>query len=198
MKNLSDLLLRGALAALAVTAVAVSGVVNAAEPSPSPKSSDTQKADAKKEVKAQLSDDDKDFMMKAAKDGMREVHMGQMAQKQGKSAEVKKLGNMIVSDHTKANNELTALAKRKGVTLDTKHDMDKIDDDDFDKDWLSMMVKDHEKDIAAFEKQAKNGTDGDVKNFANKTTPVLKKHLKAVQDAQKKLESSGDDKKKSS
>jgi putative membrane protein len=58
-----------------------------------------------------------------------------------------------------------------------------------------MMVTDPEKTVASFEKEAKSGTDADVKSFASKTLPTLKKHLKAVQDAEKKMSSSGETKK---
>ena len=137
-----------------------------------------------------LSATDRQFLMMAAKDGMREVHMGQMAVQQGQSAEVKKLGNMIVSDHTKANNQLTEIATKRGVKLDMRHKMDKMskkDMENFDQAWLGMMVNEHQKDIAAFQRQAQGNGDPEVKAFAQKTLPVLQKHLKAVQSAQKKM-----------
>ncbi len=130
---------------------------------------------------------DKSFMMQAGKDGMMEQHMGQMAQQQGQSDEVKKLGAMIMADHTKANKELMALAEKKGLKLDTKHKMSKMDKDNFDQAWLAHMVQDHQKDIQAFESAAKNASDPEVKSFAKNTLPVLKKHLKAVQAAQAKM-----------
>jgi putative membrane protein len=130
------------------------------------------------------------FLTKAAKDGMREVHMGQMAVQQGQSAEVKKLGNMIVADHTKANNQLMEIASKRGIKPDTRHKMDKMskrDMENFDQAWLGMMVNDHQADIAAYQRQAQNGNDPELRNFAKKTLPVLQKHLKAVQAAQKKM-----------
>ena len=63
----------------------------------------------------QLSDTDRQFMLMAAKDGMKEVHMGQMAAQQGQSDTIKKLGQMIAADHTKANQQLMAIATKKGV-----------------------------------------------------------------------------------
>lgn len=130
-------------------------------------------------------------MMTAAKGGMMEVHMGQMAAKEGQSAEVKKLANQMVTDHTKANNQLMALASSKGVKLDTRHKMDKISGDKFDDQWLSQMVADHQKTIAAFEAEAKGGKDPAVKDWASKTLPTLKKHLKMVQDTQAKMKKAG-------
>lgn len=136
----------------------------------------------------QLDSKDRDFMMTAAKGGMMEVHMGEMAVKQGQSAEVKKLGNLMITDHTKANNQLMSLAATKGVKLDTRHKMDKISGDKFDQEWLAEMVKGHQKTVAAFESEAKGGSDPDVKGWATKTLPTLKKHLKMLQDAQGKMQ----------
>jgi putative membrane protein len=135
-----------------------------------------------------LSDKDKAFMKEAAKGGQMEVDMGHMAEKQGKSADVKKIGGRMVADHTKANNELMAIAKKKGVDLSKeKPKMEKMNDADFDKQYINAMVKDHEKDLSEFQAEAKNGSDADVKAFASKTSEVIKKHLALVKAAQAKL-----------
>jgi len=135
-----------------------------------------------------LSDKDKAFMKEAAKGGMMEVDMGKMAQQKGKSPDVKKIGGTMVADHSKANAELMAIAKKKGVDLSKekapKHSMN---DANFDKEYLSMMVDDHQKDLAAFQAEAKNGSDADVKAFASKTSAVIKKHLDMVKAAQAKM-----------
>ena len=199
MKNLSKLVI-----ALAVGALCLNGQAFAAQESASEKAKDPQQAETKKasgggqasgnttsggsqETGGQLSAADKAFMMQAAKDGMMEVHMGQMAQQQGQSEQIKKLGKMIEQDHTKANNQLMAIAQKKGVQLDTKHKMSKLDKGNFDQAWLGHMTKEHHKDIAAFQKASQSASDPDVKKFASKTLPVLQKHLKAVQDAQSKM-----------
>ena len=140
-----------------------------------------------------LSGTDRQFLMDAAKGGMREVHMGQMAVQQGQSADVKKLGNMIVTDHTKANNQLMEIAGKRGVKPDTRHNMAKMSKKDmanFDQAWIGMMVNDHQRDIAMYQREAQQGADPELKAFAKKTLPVLQKHLKGVMAAQKKMGSS--------
>ena len=142
----------------------------------------------------QMSDMDRSFMMQAAKDGMKEVHMGQMAAQQGQSDTVKKLGQTIAADHTKANQQLMAIAAKKGVKPDTRtteHGMTKRDMKNFDQAWIGMMVNDHQKDIGLYQRQAQQGADPDLKAYAKKTLPVLQKHLKMVQAAQKKMGSGG-------
>ena len=170
-----------------------------AQSTPTPDPAEAKKGSAAKKTttgtatttaSAELSKQDSDFIKTAAKDGMKEVHMGQMAAEQGQSAEVKKMGSQIAADHTKANQQLMAIAEKKGVKLDTKHKMDKMSKKDmanFDQAWLAMMVTDHQKDIAAYQRQVQQGTDADLKAFAKKTLPVLQKHLKMVQKAQGKM-----------
>jgi putative membrane protein len=143
---------------------------------------------SKSPATAALSDKDKSFMKEAAQGGMMEVEMGKMAQQKGKSADVKKIGGTMVADHTKANNELMAIAKKKGVDLSKeKPKSHSMGDANFDKEYIDMMVKDHEKDLSAFQAEAKNGSDADVKGFASKTSAVIKKHLDLVKAAQGKL-----------
>lgn len=141
-----------------------------------------------KDAGGSLSMKDKSFMKEAAKGGMMEVDMGRMAQEKGKSADVKKLGGRMVADHGKANTELMGIAKKKGVDLSKeKVKMAKMNDADFDKEYVNGMVKDHEKDLSAFEAEAKNGSDADVKAFASKTAEVIKKHLAMFKEAQGKM-----------
>ena len=199
MKNKTKLFSRIAAVAAIGTGLWLGVPVQAAEESPKPDAAKTDKAKAdatkktdaaktEKPTPAPLNDKDKAFIQDAAKDGMMEVEMGKMGQKQAKNAEVKKFATRMVTDHSKANTELKALAKKKGVTLDsaspTEH---KMDDATFDKDYMDQMVKDHEKDVKEFEEEAKDGSDADVKAWANKTLPTLKKHLELAKEIQGKL-----------
>jgi len=124
--------------------------------------------------------------MEAAKGGMMEVQMGHMGQEKGTSSGVKALAKQLVDDHTKANDELMSLAKQKGITLpaDNAPAMPKglngKSGDDFDREFARMAVDDHQKDIAAFEKEANSGTDPDLKAWASKTLPTLHSHLDAA------------------
>lgn len=140
---------------------------------------------------------DEEFAMKAAEGGMMEVMMGELAQKNGASREVKDFGKMMVTDHSKANDELKALAAQKNINLpstlgnekqDKYNDLAKKTGKDFDKDYIDLMVKDHEHDIDEFKEEADKGNDPDIKAFAAKTLPTLQHHydrIKQIRDAQK-------------
>jgi putative membrane protein len=135
-----------------------------------------------------LSQKDTSFIQKAASGGQQEVENGKMAEKQGKSADVKRIGARMVADHTKANKELTDLANRKGVKFDTRGvKAQNIGAADFDRQYLKLLEMDHKNDIAEFQQEAKRGDDRDVKAWAAKTLPMLQQHLAMVEDAMRKV-----------
>jgi len=139
------------------------------------------------------------FAKDAAEGGMAEVKMGQLAEKNAKDPEVKKFGQMMVTDHTKANDELKALAAKKNYQLpndigsnqSTYDKLSKLTGADFDKEYVEDMVSDHETDVKDFQREAENGTDPDVKAFAAKTLPTLQKHLDAIKAIQAKMNNGG-------
>ena len=137
------------------------------------------------------------FAVDAANAGMKEVALGKIAQEKGLNERVKAFGMMMVNDHTKAGDELKALADRKSIALpaelsteDKNHidDMAKKNGKAFDKAYIDMMVDGHNKVVDEFEKASDNVTDDDLKTWARNTLPTLKAHLdsaKAIKDALK-------------
>ena len=135
---------------------------------------------------ANMNTQDRDFIMEAAMGGMMEVELGQVAAQKGGSDAVKQFGQRMVDDHSKANSELMSLASSKGITLPTALDdkhrqqvtkLSGMSGADFDRAYSKMMLSDHQKDVAAFEKQSTKAADADLKAFASKTLPTLQEHL---------------------
>jgi putative membrane protein len=91
----------------------------------------------------------------------------------------------MVTDHSKANDELKSIAQQKGIKLPSNEPTEKWSSD---KANMSMMVKDHEKDFAEFQAEAKDGSDPDAKNFADKTAKVVQEHLDLAKETQAKLQ----------
>jgi putative membrane protein len=136
------------------------------------------------------------FANEAATGGMAEVELGKLASTKAASPDVKKFGQMMVTDHTKINTEFKALAAKKNWSLpsdldsSSKSTLDSLKSRtgaDFDKDYVEEMVDDHEKDVKAFEDKAKNATDPDLKAFVEKSLPTLQKHLDAIKAIQAKM-----------
>ena len=175
-----------ALAALALPTT--SSAINPYPPLRTGANADAPKAKASAspagKAAGKLSAADKTFMMNAAKGGMMEVEWGKLAAQNGQRADVKKFGNRMVTDHSKANSDLMALAKEEGVTLPGGKSPGKWKSD---KDYMEMMVKDHQADLAEFQKEAQSGTDADLKAFAAKGAKMVSTHLKLAQETQGKL-----------
>jgi putative membrane protein len=138
------------------------------------------------------------FWNDAAQAGMAEVMLGNLALQKSANDEIKRFAQKIVDDHTAAGNELKDLAATKGATLPTelsakqKTIYDKLDGlsgAEFDKEFVKVMVKDHEKAVGLFQKQADKGIDAEVKAFAAKTLPVLQGHLEMAKAMNDKLKS---------
>ena len=124
-------------------------------------------------------------MKKAATGGMMEVAMGKLAEQNGQSDDVKSFGKRMVTDHSKANDELKSIAQQKGVKWPSKEPTEEWISD---KAYMNMMVKDHEKDLVEFQAETKDGSDPDVKNFADKTAKVVQEHLDLAEETQGKLQ----------
>ncbi len=135
-----------------------------------------------------LSDKDRKFLQLAANAGVGAVADGKQAEALGQSAEVKKIGARMVADHSRANSELQALAKKKGLGMDMSGGKARaFPKASFDHQYLYNLEEDHKADIKTFEQEASSGDDADVKAWAAKTVPTLKAHLALVKDARKKV-----------
>ncbi|MEA2710740.1 MAG: putative rane protein [Phycisphaerales bacterium] len=148
---------------------------------------------------AEVPGPDLKFVNNAVRDGEVEVALGKLAAEKASSEEVKKLGQQMADDHSKANEELKSLAESKKIDLTraqagaTKRSegmsqkLRKLEGEEFDKGYVAIMVKEHEKDVKAFEKESKDGEDAEIKAFAAKTLPTLQHHLEMVKEVQKKV-----------
>jgi putative membrane protein len=139
-----------------------------------------------------------DFVKKAGEAGMAEVAMGKLGETKATSADVKAFAQRMVKDHTKANNELMAAAKTKGLKVPTepgvmhKAMMEKFEhqsaDADFDHDFMQQMVKDHEKAVDLFRTASNDTTlDPELRALAKKTLPTLEDHLAAAKKLDTKM-----------
>ena len=139
------------------------------------------------------------FVNNAARDGEAEVILGKLAAERATAEEVKKFGQQMVDDHTKANEELRAIAKSKEIDVEkpaangTKkgerisQKLSKLEGAAFDKGYLAVMQKEHEAAVKQFQNQSDNGQDAELKAFAAKTLPTLQHHLEMVKDLQAKV-----------
>ncbi|MCF0051121.1 DUF4142 domain-containing protein [Dyadobacter chenwenxiniae] len=129
---------------------------------------------------------DKTFVLAAAAGGMLEVKLGELAMKKAVSAKCKDFGKMMITDHTKVNDELKAMAAKKQVTIPaalSPAKQQKFDSlaaqsgEKFDLLYMNMMIASHEETIGLFQNESNEGKDPDFKKWADSKIPALKHHL---------------------
>ena len=132
---------------------------------------------------------DQSFIAQAAYGSWGEIALGKLAQQQGASSAVRDLGQRMVTEHTRANEELAKLAQAKGVTPPTAPDpgrqavsesMMQLRGANFDRQYLQQQLADHEVSIALFDAQSRNGTDPQLRSFATKWLPALQDHARHI------------------
>ena len=134
-----------------------------------------------------LSAMDKQFMLKAAQGGMAEVQFGQIAIRKASSAIVRQYAQRMINEHTPVNQQLMALAARKGVTLPetigaknqaVKRQLYNLSGPAFDQAYIRAAgVQAHTEQANLFQSEIQNGSDRAVKAFASKVIPTVEGHL---------------------
>jgi putative membrane protein len=129
---------------------------------------------------------DQRFVDEAARGGMMEVEMGQLAQKNGSSDQVRQFGKQMVTDHTRLNDELGNVAKKDGFQVPTDlgakqraeiQSLSKLSGKEFDSKYTQLMVKDHTNDLAAFKKAESTTEKPELKKAIAEAIPVIEHHL---------------------
>jgi len=145
---------------------------------------------------AKTSMSDSTFVRKAAQANYDEVQLGKLAQDKGTNPAVKNFGGRMVTDHTKANDNLKPIADKDNITMpsnmDTKDQalynrLSKLSGSQFDREYMRSMVKDHQSDVAEFQRESQRAKNADVRSYASNTLPTLQEHLRLAEDTNTKL-----------
>lgn len=144
-----------------------------------------------------LSKGDQKIVSEIAVANMAAVKAAKMAVGKTQNADVKTFAQKVIDDHSKAMDDVMALAQNKGVTLPSDVDaphkameakLDKLSGAAFDKAYIANAgVADHTKlhaKLKGFETKAK---DPDVKALVDKMLPTVDQHLQMAKDINAKL-----------
>ena len=134
---------------------------------------------------------DQSWMVVAHQGDLAEIAAGQAAVADGHSEAVKRLGQMMIDDHSKLDDDLTAVARRLGVALPTAPSEDQqtslaalqaIDGVQFDDAWIGSQIDAHRAAIEAGKFEQSKGTDPTVTALAAAAAPIVQRHLDELQD----------------
>jgi putative membrane protein len=138
---------------------------------------------------------EKAFVSKALEGGAAEVQLGQLAQEKSQSQDVKQFGQKMVNDHGQMGEKwFKPIAKQlgisepKGPSKKDKKEIAKLQGlsgADFDREYITMMVKDHQQDLKDFKNEAQAAQDPNVKQVAQQGSDIISQHLQLIEQIAK-------------
>jgi putative membrane protein len=135
---------------------------------------------------------DSRFIFDAASSNLFEIRAGQVAQSKATNPSVKQFGQQMVTDHTNLHNQLTAVVSKSGQfkpgmtdeAEDELERLEKLNGAEFDRGYMTAMVRHHQQDVATFQSMAQSARSTEARQIASNGLPVLQQHLNtAVQVA---------------
>jgi putative membrane protein len=135
------------------------------------------------------------FVSKALEGGVTEVQLGQLAQQKSQSNDVKQFAQKMVSDHSQMADkwfkpvaQQLGVSEPKGPSKKDKKEIAKLQGlsgDDFDREYITMMVKDHQQDLKDFKDEAQVAQDPNVKQVAEQGSNIVAQHLQLIEQIAK-------------
>ena len=111
-----------------------------------------------------------------------EIAAGKLAKSKGTTQEIRAYGAQLVSDHTGADKQVKAVAKKLGVKLSTPPQdaslaaLGGLKGTAFDTSFTNMMVQDHDKAISMVKDAQGRSTNPDLTALLKALLPTLEKH----------------------
>lgn len=136
------------------------------------------------------------FIKNAADGNMIEINLSKLAEKKATSESVKQFAKKIEDYHTNAYQQLRDLPETSKIETGTGTDeyrqklidLNSLSGSSFDKEYIKLMIEDHQRDIAEFQNALTTVQNSGLKSWINSTLPTLKEHLQEAQDIQSELD----------
>ena len=149
-----------------------------------------------------LTTEDEKMMIDLARASMTEINEGKLAEKKSENEQVKSFAKKMVDDHTKALDDLTTLAKDKGISLPTEADarqqamekkLSKLTGAQFDRQYLDQAgSRAHRETHQLLQRVSNRAKDADLKSYASKILPTIESHQKLSKDTRRELKATSE------
>ncbi len=138
-----------------------------------------------------LNEQDRRFLAQAHQDNLAEIAAGRAAQRKGQSRTVRAMGARLIADHTRLDADLAQVARRFAVELPDRPSMEqrvqlnRVSAEHgalFDWAWTSVMIISHRTTLARGTLESENGSSPEVRRLAADAKPVVRRHLRMLQE----------------
>lgn len=140
---------------------------------------------------------DKTFIHDAALGNLEAEELGRLGAEKSSNQEVKSFAQKMADDHKQANDTLKQIAtslqyeppsRPSSHAKSERARLEKLSGADFDREFLDLVVKEHQKDVSLFERESRRAAaPAGLKSFAGTTLRGLQDHIKMAQDLSGKL-----------
>ena len=144
----------------------------------------------------EITEDTQEFFTSAASSSLLEVRLAEIAKQEAQSQEIIEYAQMVEDDHRRVNEMLRELSLQKNFnlpeTIKDEHEekveeLTETSDSEFAKEYISMQVDLHQKDIDKFESALEEVQDQEVRQWIESTLTALRQHLEQAQQLQEQL-----------
>lgn len=138
-----------------------------------------------------LGEEDRRFVMRARPTGLAEIKLSELARDRASRRDVKVFAENMVLDHANTDEQLMRIVSASDVKppeqMDLEHQgieqhLRALEGDTFDREYLRVQARDHERLIALFAHESDEGEDEELADFAQRCLPLLRRHLRNIQD----------------
>lgn len=140
---------------------------------------------------------DRTFVGKAGMSNRAEIDLGQLAVSKATDTSVKNFAQLMINEHTLAQNDLKMVGSHRSITVpDTvdaahkslKQQLMNMSGRAFDSMYIHKMVDDHNMTLADFNTEIGAGSDDSMQNYATKYKPHIQMHLEKAQGIANKFQ----------
>jgi putative membrane protein len=131
------------------------------------------------------------FVSDALQGDLGEIQLAQLAQQKSQSEDVKQFAQKLAADHSQMNEKWFEpeakhfnLSVPKGPSKKAKKLMSKLQGlsgAEFDKEYITAMVKDHQDDLKKFKEEAEASQDPALKQVAQQGAGIISQHLQLAE-----------------
>lgn len=130
--------------------------------------------------------EDHEFIRHAITASFMEIRLGQIVQNKATNESVKRLGQQMVTDHTRMQDQWLRLASRNGMELKPgmgelhRQKVDRVQKasgKEFDRIYLSTIIEHHEALVPYFQKESRSAQSAPVRRFADDDVSILRQDL---------------------
>ena len=144
---------------------------------------------------------DRDFLDMVSQGNQAEIQEARLIISKGTDAGVKSAAKRMIFDHSRVQDETRMLANSCGVAISAEPSGDQKESykslsgqsgTDLDLAYVKAQVKEHEEMIEHFRKRERETMNNELKTFVICKLPALEQHLQMFQQAQYRLDLSGE------